>query len=68
MKMPKYQYVEPLIDHHDEPVVITVSVRWIELMYYPAWKRKMREAGHADHISLEKCIDDFSVTHWAHEV
>ena len=66
--MRKFQYIEPLHDHHDEAMIITVSETWIILMYFPYWCSRMRGVGKAHLIALENCIDDFCVTNWAVEL
>lgn len=35
--------------------------------YYPYWKGKMMEVGKQDMITKERCIDDWTVVHWAQE-
>ncbi len=64
--MKRYKFIEP--GYREEPVTITVSESWIEAMYYPQWKRKMRKAGRTHLISLNTCIIDFMVIHWAWEI
>lgn len=66
--MRKFQYVEPLFDHHNEPVTITVTAYWITLMYYPYWCEMMKTVNQEARISLENCIQDFCVINWAVEL
>lgn len=63
----RYSFAEPL-GEGNEPVVITVSDKWIELMYYPAWKERMINVGRGHLISLEKCIEDFVTVNWAQKL
>ena len=49
-------------------VSITVNGYWLEQMYYPYWKRKMREAGKHELISLENCIEDWVIVNWAWKI
>jgi len=35
--------------------------------YYTYWSTKMIQAGINDEISLERCIEDWCVVHWAAE-
>jgi hypothetical protein len=35
--------------------------------YYTYWSVKMIQAGHNNDISLERCIEDWCVVHWAVE-
>ena len=46
-------------------VVETWNEDQIIASYYDYWSTRMKEAGHADKISREECIDDWKVLHWA---
>lgn len=35
--------------------------------YYRYWSIKMIQAGHGDEIDCDRCIEDWSVIHWAME-
>lgn len=65
--MRRFRYVEPLHDHHDEPLTITVSEEWIIKMYLPYWWTMMLKAGKnpdSPH-ALSDCIHDFCAVNWA---
>lgn len=67
--MRRFSFVEPGDDGY--PVETVVSEAEIERLYYPYWLEQMRKAGHEVEInkdSLQMCIDDFIVVHWAEEL
>jgi len=64
--MRHFQFVEP--GENDEPVVVDISEEELRTSYFDWWQEQMREAGKADKISFECCVEDFCAVHWAHEV
>lgn len=44
------------------------SEKQILKCYWTFWNKKMYESGHADDVSEDRCIEDWTVTHWAVEV
>lgn len=68
--MRKFKYYEPVyLGHgdvrHDE---IIVTEKDILRDYWPYWKTRMEEAGKADLIDFNTCIEDFVIVNWAEEV
>jgi hypothetical protein len=45
----------------------TWSEEQIIKSYYSYWAQKMIIAGRGDDISRDRCIDDWTVVHWAQE-
>lgn len=35
--------------------------------YFRYWSERMTQAGHGDEISIDRCIEDWTVVHWAME-
>lgn len=46
-------------------VVETWSEEQIIESYYPMWKGKMIAVGKGDEATTERCIEDWTVVHWA---
>ena len=61
--MRRFQYIDPT---EIGDFTTTVSEEWIEKMYYPHWSDKMKKAGKEG--TLEHCIEDFVMIHWAVEL
>lgn len=51
----------------DEAVYETLSEDQIIEQYYKYWSIKMIEAGKGDDITRERCIEDWTIVHWAWE-
>jgi hypothetical protein len=72
--MRRFQHIEPLDGHGydddrcNEPVTITVSLCWIAVMYFPAWKTVMRAQGKASMCSFENCVQDYITVNWGWEL
>jgi hypothetical protein len=64
--MKKYQHVEPGPD--GSRLTITVSDRYILMVYWHYWSARMAFAGKRDQVSQQSCIDDWCVVHWATEL
>lgn len=63
MKYYTIAYPGELGQHVEE----TLSEDQIIESYYHYWSVKMIQAGHGDDISRERCIEDWTVIHWAME-
>lgn len=46
----------------------TVTEEGILRTYYPYWCGEMTKVGKFEEISIESCIEDFTVVNWAEEV
>jgi hypothetical protein len=66
--MRRFTYLELNPENLDVPHVVTMTDDEILALYFDWWQTQMREAGKADQISPEGCLEDFIAVHWAHEV
>lgn len=59
----EWTYVEP--DKWGQTIYVTLTEREILRAYMPWWVKQMIKVGKESEISLETCIEDFVVVHWA---
>ena len=65
--MKYYSYIEP--DENDDSNAIKIIMTEHEIVeqYWSHWYSKMKELGRDKEATVEQCIEDFCVEHWATE-
>ena len=63
--MTHYEYIEPTSGTDPTPVTVSRTREQIITEYFPSWAARMCEVGRAEQITLDRCIDDWCVIHWA---
>ena len=64
--MKLYEIAYPDEDNNDVIEILTVDE--ILASYWDYWKERMESIGKFDEISVENCIADWCVIHWAREI
>jgi hypothetical protein len=65
---PVYEYIEPVGESCSGHRIVRRTRSQILAEYGPYWRERMRQAGHADQVSDDACVEDWCVVNWAEEV
>ena len=63
--MRSWRHIEPTSGSDSTAIIIETTEAEIVAMYFPYWRERMIAAGKTNEATIENCIDDWVVVHWA---